>query len=66
MRRRRGGLSRGPQIAVREYVEATAAGESTAVDDVEVTMAHFERALEAVGSDLGGDDSDLEGTFEAA
>ncbi|MFB6206951.1 MAG: AAA family ATPase, partial [Haloglomus sp.] len=50
------------QLAVREYVRATGRDESASVDDIELTMDHFERALEEVDADAGGerDEGDVE------
>ena len=42
-------------IAVREYVHATANGEAASVDEIELTMNHFEQALEEVDSNAGSD-----------
>jgi len=39
--------------AVREHVEAAAAGEAGPVEDIELTAAHFEAAIEAVASEPG-------------
>jgi transitional endoplasmic reticulum ATPase len=51
------------QIAVREYVRATADGELVAIEDIELTTEHFEQALDEVDSD-GGRDQALEGLSE--
>ncbi|MGB9966219.1 CDC48 family AAA ATPase [Halobacterium sp. CBA1126] len=52
-------------IAVREYVRATASGESANVDEIELTMNHFDQALEEVDSNVGSGTREFEGTPEA-
>jgi transitional endoplasmic reticulum ATPase len=44
--------------AVREHVRATADGEESPVDEIELTRAHFEQALDEVGPST---ESDVEG-----
>ena len=51
--------------AVREYVRATGSGESVGVDDIELTMDHFEQALEVVDSNTGPETGEFEGVPEA-
>ena len=43
------------QTAVREYVRATRAGDAASVDDIELTMDHFEQALEDVDGGFADD-----------
>ena len=47
-------------IAVREYVRATASGEAASVDEIELTMNHFEQALEEVDSSAGSETREFE------
>ena len=54
------------QIAVREYVHATANGESATVDQIELTMAHFEQALDEIDADTRSEDRGFEAQSEAA
>jgi transitional endoplasmic reticulum ATPase len=50
-------------VAVREHVHATAAGEDSDVESIELTADHFEQALEEV--DAGGDgDESMESGLE--
>lgn len=51
--------------AVREYVRATGSGESVGVDDIELTMDHFEQALEVVDSNTGPETGEFERVPEA-
>jgi transitional endoplasmic reticulum ATPase len=62
-----GELDEAATIAVREYVHATAGGEDedAAVEDIELTMDHFERALSAVESSGDEDQRSIEGMVEA-
>jgi transitional endoplasmic reticulum ATPase len=53
-------------IAVREYVRTAASGDPASVDDIELTMDHFERALEEVDSNAGPDARSFEATPGAA
>ncbi len=52
-------------IAVREYVRATANGEAASVDEIELTMNHFEQALEEVDSNAGSEPGEFEEAPEA-
>ncbi|MFB6308766.1 MAG: CDC48 family AAA ATPase [Haloarculaceae archaeon] len=52
------------QIAVREYVRSD--DESVTVDEIELEMAHFERALDEVDSDTGIEQSGVEDLSEPA
>jgi len=52
-------------IAVREYVRATASGEAANVDEIELTMNHFEQALEEVDSSAGSEPREFEEAPEA-
>ena len=47
-------------IAVREYVRATASGEAASVDEIELTMDHFEQAVEEVDSSPGSETREFE------
>jgi transitional endoplasmic reticulum ATPase len=52
-------------IAVREYVRATASGDAASVDEIELTMNHFEQALEEVDSNAGSEPQEFEEAPEA-
>lgn len=52
-------------IAVREYVRATASGETASVDEIELAMSHFEQALEEVGSNVGPEPREFKEAPEA-
>ncbi|SDF92729.1 transitional endoplasmic reticulum ATPase [Halorubrum xinjiangense] len=52
-------------IAVREYVRATANDEAASVDEIELTMNHFEQALEEVDSNAGSEPQEFEEAPEA-
>jgi transitional endoplasmic reticulum ATPase len=52
-------------IAVREYVRATANGDAASVDEIELTMNHFEQAIEEVDSNAGSETREFEEAPEA-
>ncbi|MCF2240820.1 CDC48 family AAA ATPase, partial [Halobacterium salinarum] len=52
-------------VAVREYVRATASAESANVDEIELSIEHFEQALEEVDSNAGSETQAFEKPAEA-
>ncbi|NEU58701.1 CDC48 family AAA ATPase [Halorussus sp. MSC15.2] len=53
------------QIAVREYVRRSSGDESASVDDIELTMDHFERALDEVDASTDSEEQEFGAVSEA-